>query len=334
MRHGLLVMISDRSLIMSKISIGSDQYAKYSVPTGRHFRANFRYRCVSKITHSTNDNEARYRDLSHPALRVPGSNSSSARESSTRRRTLGFIGAVCRSATLLPGLPLIDEKNRGNPFRGPGGGVSVAKSEVHRGKKEREEPVPRKIGDWGGRGVPPRARQATPAGNSRRHGNTPEASPCASHPRTPQTLPRLSSFSSVCSLTHTLPPFSSHPSHRFFHPVSPCRSPPARESTRNPYRSADEFEVLRILRGVLLTTRSSAITLSFSLALPPRLSLSLPSFFAQLVPTCLSPRFLRNPSAPATCSPHTARVYPIRFQESRVIGSRFVFVVLHRLHET
>ena len=74
------------------------------------------------------------------------------------------------------------------------------------------------------------------------------------HPRTPQT------------------PLTVPPRVRclFYHP-SPLLKPPFRESTRNSYRSADEFEVLRILRGVLLTTDR----LSFSLPLSVSLSLSL-----------------------------------------------------------
>lgn len=147
------------------------------------------------------------------------------------------------------------------------------------------------------------------------------------HP-TNTTARRLSRFPSS-ALTHTpspppVPPPSLRPPYSLLLPPrAPCRSPPSRASppgTR--YRSADEFEVLRILRGVLLTTRSSAAI---------TLSLSLPSF--SCIPTCrlfCSAPSLRTPLF--SCRFHAARAAPLFLRLlSRivhVIGSRLVFTVL------
>lgn len=91
-----------------------------------------------------------------------------------------------------------------------------------------------------------------------------------SHPRTALTSP--------LSRSPRYPPAASSPlaflpPRYFFHPEPPAEAPLRASPPGTRYRSADEFEVLRILRGVLLTTRSSAITL----ALSPPLFLSYPS---------------------------------------------------------
>lgn len=102
-----------------------------------------------------------------------------------------------------------------------------------------------------------------------------------SHPRTAQTPPPLSR-----SLRYLPSPLAPSPTSLLVTSSTPIPlpKPPSRESTRTRYRSADEFEVLRILRGVLLTTRSSAITLALSLPLLSALlflsrSLSVPRGF-------------------------------------------------------
>lgn len=137
------------------------------------------------------------------------------------------------------------------------------------------------------------------------------------HPRTPQTPPALYPPLARCL---------------FYHPPAPLLEPPFRESTRNSYRSADEFEVLRILRGVLLTTGSS---LSLSLSLPFCLCFS---FSLDFSPRSFFPRPFRllllaspRPRRPYFGSEKSSTPFPHppSYQESRVIGSRRVCVCLH-----
>lgn len=159
--------------------------------------------------------------------------------------------------------------------------------------------------------------------NSRRHGNTSEASLCQSTPaphkhHPPSTSPR------------PLP---------LLLPSGPLLEPPFRESTRNSYRSADEFEVLRILRGVLLTT-GSFLPFSLSLSLSPSpllfIFLFFPRFFTSLL---LPPSVSTPPRGFSLFSPSSSSLFRERgvlfsyslstppspsasYQESRVIGSR------------
>lgn len=95
-------------------------------------------------------------------------------------------------------------------------------------------------------------------------------------------------------LRFPLPPSLQPPFSLLLPPRAPCRSPPSRASPpETRYRSADEFEVLRILRGVLLTTRSSAIhPLAFSpfvLVHSDLAPVSLGSFGLPFFPTVFTP---------------------------------------------
>lgn len=101
---------------------------------------------------------------------------------------------------------------------------------------------------------------------------------------TPPRRPYVSPPPHPTNTTRPLPPLARC---LFYHPPAPLLEPPFRESTRNSYRSADEFEVLRILRGVLLTTGSS---LSLSLSLPFCLSFS---FSLDFSPRSFFPRPFR-----------------------------------------
>lgn len=94
---------------------------------------------------------------------------------------------------------------------------------------------------------------------------------------TPPRRPYVSPPPHPTNTTRPLPPLARC---LFYHPPAPLLEPPFRESTRNSYRSADEFEVLRILRGVLLTTGSSLFLspLSFSLSPLPFIFLFFPRF--------------------------------------------------------
>lgn len=88
---------------------------------------------------------------------------------------------------------------------------------------------------------------------------------------TPPRRPYVSPPPHPTNTTRPLPPLARC---LFYHPPAPLLEPPFRESTRNSYRSADEFEVLRILRGVLLTTGSSLSLSPLSFSLSPLLFLS------------------------------------------------------------
>lgn len=146
---------------------------------------------------------------------------------------------------------------------------------------------------------------------------------------TPPRRPYVSPPPHPTNTTRPLPPLARC---LFYHPPAPLLEPPFRESTRNSYRSADEFEVLRILRGVLLTTGSS---LSLSLSLPFCLSFS---FSLDFSPRSFFPRPFRllRVASPRPRRPYfgsekssTPFPHPPSYQESRVIGSRRVCVCLH-----
>lgn len=114
---------------------------------------------------------------------------------------------------------------------------------------------------------------------------------------TPPRRPYVSPPPHPTNTTRPLPPLARC---LFYHPPAPLLEPPFRESTRNSYRSADEFEVLRILRGVLLTTGSS-----LSLSLPLLfIFLFFPRFFTSLLlpPSVSTPPRGFSPFYPSSSS--------------------------------
>jgi len=169
--------------------------------------------------------------------------------------------------------------------------------------RKKEKPSPRERETETGGKISPRAK-ATPAGNSRRHRNTPEASPCApGHPRTPQTLPPT--LLGTHPFRSPLPPSVSPASlpRCFFHPEPPAEAPLRARVHQEPGIDPRTSSRSYVFYGVLLTTKSSAIhPLAFSpfvlvhsdLAPVSLGSFGLPFFPTVFTPPPLSPFTIKN----------------------------------------
>lgn len=197
-----------------------------------------RSKCLHTCKFTYPNNDARCTDSDYPTLSVTKIVLADRIPRVSADLPQGEEPSFDRSGVPIRDIPLwslsVRRKERGNPFEDRTV-ESALQNQKFATERKRGELVPRKREDsGGGRGVPPRARLATPAGNSRRHGNTPEASPRARPP------PHLTNTTAALSFSSAFTP--SLPTRCFFHPEPPCRSPPSRESTRNPNRSAGEFE--------------------------------------------------------------------------------------------
>lgn len=204
---------------------------------------------------------------------------------------------------------------KGEPFRGPATESALQNQKFtttrKRGKSNpRGREGKRKRGERGQtRGFPSCARPPLPVILV-----TIETPP--RRPRVPSHPPHRTNITAALSVSSALTPASNPlvflPPRYFFHPEPPAEAPHRASPPGTQYRSADEFEVLRILRGVLLTTRSFAIALALS---PPSLFLSRSlsvsrAFESSASFHSVSPRAPLSPTfTPPTISPRL----PIRY---------------------